>query len=76
MIKNDELEMMKIALSKYPNSGELIKYVGDSKRKHYILCKWDKKGYWDYGVSLRSGWLTDFGFRSLSIICSTIPGDT
>ena len=31
-----------------------------SKRFMYILEKWDKKGFWEYGVSLRGGWfITD-----------------
>lgn len=42
-------------------SGERI----DWNRGLYILEKWDRKGWWDYGVSLRAGWLTDAGLSAL-----------
>lgn len=28
-------------------------------RAEYLLEKWTSTGWWAYGVSLRSGWLTD-----------------
>lgn len=28
-------------------------------RAEYLLHKWARAGWWEYGVSLRSGWLTD-----------------
>lgn len=28
-------------------------------RAAYLLEKWCRLGWWDWGVSLRSGWLTD-----------------
>jgi hypothetical protein len=31
----------------------------NEKRLHAILDKWVSKGWWNYGVTLRSGWLTD-----------------
>lgn len=31
----------------------------DSKRFMYILEKWSRKGFWDYGVSLRGGWFIE-----------------
>lgn len=31
------------------------------KRAWYILEKWDRRGLYDYGVTLRVGWLTDKG---------------
>lgn len=31
------------------------------KRIMRMLEKWVRKGWWDYGVSLRTGWLTDEG---------------
>ena len=31
------------------------------KRAWYILDKWSGKGWYDYGVSLDMGWLTDTG---------------
>lgn len=29
------------------------------KRTDYLLGKWDRKGWWDFGTSLWSGWFTD-----------------
>lgn len=31
----------------------------DSKRFLYILEKWSKKDFWNYGVSLRGGWFIE-----------------
>ena len=28
-------------------------------RAEYILEKWSRRGWWEWGVSIRSGWLTD-----------------
>jgi hypothetical protein len=30
-----------------------------TNRVHYVLDKWAGKGWWNYGVSLRTGWFTD-----------------
>lgn len=35
------------------------------KRTLGILTKWSRRDWWDYGVSLRSGWLTDTGKQEL-----------
>lgn len=34
------------------------------KRALYLLEKWADKRWWDCGVSLRTGWLTDAGQRA------------
>lgn len=31
------------------------------KRLNYLLEKWTSKGWFDYGVSARTGWLTPLG---------------
>lgn len=31
------------------------------KRGLYLAGKWSDKGWWEYGVTLRSGWLTAAG---------------
>jgi hypothetical protein len=31
------------------------------KRATYLLLKWTEKGWWEYGVSPRSGWFTPLG---------------
>ncbi len=36
------------------------------KRAMAMLDKWDRKGWWEYGVSLRSGWLTAKGLVALT----------
>ena len=35
------------------------------KRVHYLLLKWADRGWWDYGVSVRSGWFTPEGWEEL-----------
>ena len=35
----------------------------NEKRAEYLLGKWTDKGWWDYGVSLRTGWLTEKGLE-------------
>lgn len=30
-----------------------------SKRVHFLLYKWSDRGWWNYGVTARSGWLED-----------------
>lgn len=34
------------------------------KRAAYILYKWDKKGWYDYGVNIMFGWLTNEGLAA------------
>lgn len=36
------------------------------KRAHYLLEKWSVKGWWESGVSLRSGWFTHGAPKSLA----------
>ena len=67
--KEDEIDMMRFLVeaeaSKGRTSSLLLNYVSDSKRKHYILKKWTEKRWWDYGVSMRSGWPTDEGMEAI-----------
>ena len=37
-----------------------------TKRELYILLKWAGNGWWEYGVSVRAGWLTPLGRVALS----------
>lgn len=32
-----------------------------TQQEYGYLAKWDHSGLWNFGVSLRSGWLTDEG---------------
>ena len=44
----------------YPR--DVVKFLGiNEKRAAYIFSKWADKGWYDYGVSLMAGWLTDEG---------------
>ena len=36
----------------------------NAKRAEYILGKWADRRWWEYGVSLRTGWLTDAGIAA------------
>ncbi|MFW5988576.1 MAG: hypothetical protein ACOCQA_03995 [bacterium] len=35
----------------------------NKKRAYYLLEKWSNKGYYDYGVSIDLGWLTEKGIE-------------
>lgn len=39
----------------------LIDYPMNEKRKAYLCEKWTARGWYDYGVTARSGWLTADG---------------
>ena len=38
----------------------------NDKRAHYLANKWAGRGWWDSGVTLRSGWFTDSAPQSLA----------
>lgn len=73
MIKPDEQDFI---LSILVNKGRLLKDAFDpnttdlfhddddlTKREYAILKKWAKRGHWDFGVSIRTGWMTESGIR-------------
>ena len=31
------------------------------KRAAYILSKWERRGWWEYGCNILAGWFTDAG---------------
>lgn len=41
------------------------------KRTNYILEKWTCRDLWDYGVSTRTGWLTEAGLAFAEIVKGT-----
>ncbi|UJR81481.1 phage portal protein family protein [Sandaracinus amylolyticus] len=45
--------------------------VDVTKREAYVLGKWARRGWWEYGSSLRGGWLTDEGRAALSTIVAS-----
>lgn len=67
-IHKDEIELAKLALEAHNKdkfSNGKWWYEDSSipyKRVEYILNKWSERDLFDYGVTLRSGWLTEKGF--------------
>lgn len=68
MIKPDEIALARRVL-RHPegvlrdDAGGL---VDADKRTLYLLAKWSDRGWWEYGVSLRGGWLTSEGHVKLA----------
>lgn len=61
MIHKEERSLMVIVLGFH---GRIDPSYWDqlSKQDKYYLEKWSRKRWWNYGVSLRSGWLEKEGF--------------
>jgi len=82
MIKPDELWFLRECWRRVrnhglPNNGpsetprDLINEVGfplNHKRAWFLLQKWCDKGWYDYGVTLDLGWITEKGQREISEI--------
>jgi hypothetical protein len=74
MIKPDEIELANIILSNkehiyaenYTYKVPYEMWDKLTKRQMYILKKWLDKNWWDCGVTIRSGWLTDEGLVALT----------
>ncbi len=66
-MKPDERELLTKALFWHGNRNRpFMDAVGDAlgmggNRVHYLLDKWIDKGWWECGVSARTGWLTEKG---------------
>ena len=63
MAKPDEIELYNILRLAKPAPGirpnDIAKKIDmPEKRCYYLLGKWTKKDWWEYGVSLRTGWFT------------------
>ena len=71
MMKEDE----KLFLQELQKRGKLsVEFIRESafriserldipyKRARYICLKWSGKGWYEYGVSWRVGWLTESGY--------------
>lgn len=53
----------------YALATDLAKTFGmHEKRAHYLLLKWADRGWWEYGVSARTGWLTEKGLDAAKTI--------
>jgi hypothetical protein len=44
---------------------EIINYIIPNKRCWYYLQKWSEKGYYNYGVTLDSGWFEPDKFTGI-----------
>lgn len=62
MIKDDEIQLMRLALRRGGGANCLISEI-KGKRENFILYKWTNRGCWQFGVTMRSGWLTSKGYR-------------
>jgi len=62
-LKRDEREFLKRVVSQV--SAALVLRSDNCpvpvKRGYYLLDKWTRKGFWEYGVTSRTGWFTQAG---------------
>ena len=64
-VKQHEYELMRAVLG--DGSGVPVgQWDSLDKRALRVLEKWTRKGWWDWGVSVRAGWLTDDGRAALT----------
>jgi len=64
-MKEDEKALLK-ALSNSPEQYPRLRDIGQlleihPKRIYAIVCKWSRKGYYEWGVAHDLGWLTEKG---------------
>ena len=71
-MKEDERKLL-IELQNRSKTGEppyvreIINELGiNEKRATYICEKWTNKGWYDYGVNILAGWLTEAGKYALT----------
>jgi hypothetical protein len=78
MMKEDEKGLARAMLAA-SGEGVAVGFFGEQwwasrcyppKRFYSLLAKWERKGWWEYGVSLRGGWLTDAGRAALAVATS------
>lgn len=66
-MKTDELQLLQAVADKPQGvfADGCFEPIGmHPKRGMYLLGKWASKGWWEYGVTLRSGWLTPEGIAA------------
>lgn len=65
-MKDKEKQLLKRLLKlcdyKPYKPNKAFKFSDDKQNMHY-LEKWTSKGWWEYGVSLRTGWFTPEGIE-------------
>lgn len=60
-MKPDEIELIRLVMKQSrPTVSEMNEV---SPRWAYLLTKWVRRGFWEYGVSLRTGWMTEAGIE-------------
>lgn len=70
-IKEDEEEFIgAILLGVRPYDAEEALAL-HPKRAEYILAKWTERGWWDCGVSIMTGWVTEEGWRAIRYLESS-----
>jgi hypothetical protein len=62
-IRQDEVELRRAVIA---NGGRAPLDYPWTRRLYAMLDKWDRKGWWDSGVTLRSGWLTTKGEKAFA----------
>jgi len=63
-MKNDEIQFLLTVFLNITTPREIInsnKFSMNYKRAEYLLTKWSTKGWYEYGVAIDLGWLTDDG---------------
>lgn len=72
-MKTDELALFVFIAADGPPSDHWPRKFQDipDKRKWYILDKWARKGYYEYGVTLDLGWITPAGRKRLNEVLFT-----
>lgn len=69
-MKEDEAELLKEIQSRtremrpdgFPHARDVVHEIGmNEKRAAYIFGKWADKDWYDYGISVMAGWLTERG---------------
>lgn len=69
-MKPDERELLdelqsQIRAGDRPYVRKTVRALGmNEKRAAYICSKWTGKGWYDYGVNVLAGWLTDEGMEA------------
>lgn len=64
MVKDDEIQMRRIALKHPKLVGFTLEEMGFNwKRVNSVLSKWESKGWYNWGTSIRGGWLTEEGIK-------------
>jgi hypothetical protein len=73
LIKSDERELFNILSKSNGRANCLYDHI-KTKRHVRILEKWARKGFWEYGVSVHTGWVNTDHPSYLAISCAVKQG--